>query len=875
MTDTTQTAYCVKCKAPRPVAEAQAVFMSNGRPATRGICPECGTGLFKIGATAAHAGLPAPEAVAKTSSKATRTTPAVKGPRSVEDPVPFGAGRRPVREVTPAKGAGLRGKRPAHPRQGRGTPHGDRLVIVESPAKARTVGRFLGSDYDVRASVGHVRDLLRSRLSVDVEHDFAPTYRVPDEKREVVKGLRQAAAEAREIYLATDPDREGEAIAWHLLEAAQIPRDRTRRVVFHEITKSAVAEAFDHSREIDMCLVDAQQARRILDRLVGYEVSPLLWDRVKSRLSAGRVQSVALRLIVEREREIAAFVPVEYWSIDAELAQQSTRGQRSRPSFLARLIRIRGEEADLKGQDDAEVVVADLEGATYTVASVKRGERRRRPYPPFTTSTLQQDAAQRLGMAAARTMRVAQDLYEGIDTGDGDGPVGLITYMRTDSVNVAQEAQAEARALIAERYGPDYLPPEPNTFKSRAKNAQEAHEAIRPTSSRRLPTSVRDRLTRDQFRLYELIWQRFVASQMAAAIYDTMTVDVEAGPRGMPSPPYLFRARGSKVRFRGFLVVYEGGSSGPENGAQAAEATDAASRRAESRALGGVGESLRQASDATLVREELAEQEILPDVAVAEELDLLRLLPEQHFTQPPPRYSEATLIKTLEENGIGRPSTYAVIISTILDRGYVARQDRKLIPTELGFTVNDLLIKYFDTIFNVGFTAGMEEHLDSIARGQEQMVPVLSDFYSFFRPQVEHAERTMEKVVVAPEKTGEPCPLCGGDLVIKAGRYGRFIGCSNYPTCSYTSPLVSKIGVSCPQDGGELVERRSRKGHLFYGCANYPTCDFISWKRPLPQRCPNCGGLLVMANKTSAECTTCGARVRLEPGKQSPADLAG
>jgi len=769
MADTTLTAFCVKCKAMRPIAEAQAVFMANGRPATRGICPECGTGLFKIGATAAHAGLAAPEAVTKASSKATKTGPAVKSPRST--------GRHPAREVT--------GRRPAHPRQGRGTSHGGRLVIVESPAKARTVGRFLGSDYEVRASVGHVRDLLRSRLSVDVEHDFAPTYRVPDDKREVVKGLRQAAAEAREIYLATDPDREGEAIAWHLLEAAQIPRDRTRRVVFHEITKSAVAEAFDHSRDIDMCLVDAQQARRILDRLVGYEVSPLLWDRVKSRLSAGRVQSVALRLIVERERAIAAFDPVEYWSLDAELAQQSTRGQRSRPSFLARLIRIRGEEADLKGREDAEAMVADLEGATYTVSSVKRGERRRRPNPPFTTSTLQQDAAQRLGMAAARTMRVAQELYEGIDAGDGEGPVGLITYMRTDSVNVAQEAQVEARALIAERYGPDYLPPEPNIYRSRAKNAQEAHEAIRPTSSRRLPTSLRDKLTRDQSRLYELIWQRFIASQMAAAIYDTMTVDVEAGPRGMPSRPYLFRARGSKVRFPGFLVIYSGGSSGPENGGQATEPTDAASGR--------VGDLRpQQGGDAPPDREELAEQEILPDVAVGEELDLLRLLPEQHFTQPPPRYSEATLIKTLEENGIGRPSTYAVIISTVLDRGYVEREDRKLIPTELGYTVNDLLIKYFDTIFNVGFTAGMEEHLDSIARGQEQMVPVLSDFYNFFRPQVEHAERTMEKVVVAPEKTGEPCPLCGGDLVVKAGRYGRFIGCSNYREPEIRCPYSKK-----------------------------------------------------------------------------------
>jgi DNA topoisomerase-1 len=853
MTDTNLTAYCVKCKATRPVEEAQAVFMANGRPATRGVCPVCGTGLFKIGATEAHAGLPAPEVTKKSASGAGSTGAAGRRSRS--------AGSHPLaRAPREALAAGAAdGKRPGA--------HSARLVIVESPAKARTVGRFLGSDYDVRASVGHVRDLLRSRLSVDVEHDFAPTYRVPDEKREVVKGLKQAAAEAREIFLATDPDREGEAIAWHLVEAAQIPHDRTRRVVFHEITKSAVSEAFAHSRDIDMCLVDAQQARRILDRLVGYEVSPLLWDRVKSRLSAGRVQSVALRLIVEREREIAAFIPVEYWSLDAELAQQSTRGNRTRPSFLARLIRIRGEEADLKNRADAEAVVADLEGAVYVVSGVKRGERRRRPNPPFTTSTLQQDAAQRLGMTAARTMRLAQELYEGIDMGDGEGPAGLITYMRTDSVNVAQEAQAEARALIAEQYGPDYLPPEPNVYRSRAKNAQEAHEAIRPTSSRRLPVRVRERLSRDQHRLYELIWQRFIASQMAAAIYDTMTVDVEAGPPGLPARPYLFRARGSKLRFPGFLVVYSGGSSGPENGGQVTEATDAVTAPAGSVADRRANETSQRVGDSTPTREELAEQEILPDLTQGEELDLLRLLPEQHFTQPPPRYTEATLVKALEENGIGRPSTYAAIISTVLDRGYVTREDRKLLPTELGYTVNDLLVKYFDTVFDVGFTAGMEEHLDSIARGQEQMVPVLRDFYNFFQPQVEHAERTMEKVVVAPEKTGELCPQCGGDLLIKNGRYGRFIGCSNYPACNYTSPLVSKIGVVCPKDGGEIVERRSRKGRLFYGCANYPACDFTSWKRPLPQRCPNCGGLLVAANKTSAECTQCGARVPVEAGK--------
>ncbi len=814
--------------------DAQPVFMANGRPATRGLCPECGTGLFKIGATPAHATLSKPEVQVKVKAKAETK---VQGHR--------GANRQAGR-ATPPQAAS------------RASQSG-RLVIVESPAKARTVGRFLGKGYDVRASVGHVRDLLKSRLSVDVEHDFAPTYRVPDEKKDVVKSLKQAAVGAREVFLATDPDREGEAIAWHLLEAAELPADRVHRVVFHEITKSAVDEAFAHSREIDMHLVDAQQARRILDRLVGYQVSPLLWDRVKSRLSAGRVQTVALRLIVEREREIAAFVPVEYWSIDADLAQQTTRGQSPRPSFLARLIRIRGQEADLKNRADTLAIVAELEGAVYAVAAVKRSERRRRPNPPFTTSTLQQDAGARLGMTAQRTMRTAQDLYEGIDIGEG-GTVGLITYMRTDSVNVAQEAQAEARSLIAQTYGPEFIPPEPNVYKTRSKNAQEAHEAIRPTSSRRTPQMLRDKLSRDQYRLYELIWQRFVASQMAAAIYDTMTVDVEAGPQAAAERPYLFRARGSKVRFPGFLVVYSGGAAGPDENHGRSERQNGTGGDGRSESSSPMGEQGRAEGPA----EEMGEREMPPDLSIGEQLDLLRLLPEQHFTQPPPRYTEATLVKALEENGIGRPSTYAAIITTIIERGYVERQERKLIPADLGYTVNDLLVQYFDSVFNVGFTAAMEEHLDAISRGEEQMVPVLRDFYDFFRPQLQHAERTMEKVAIEPEKIGEVCPDCGGDLLIKAGRFGRFIGCANYPSCRYTRPLFARTGVACPKDGGDLVERRTRTGRVFYGCVNYPRCDFTSWRRPLPQPCPKCQGLLTIANKEWAECIACHERVKLD-----------
>jgi len=914
MSEQELTAYCVKCKVMRPIKDAAPVYMANGRPATRGVCPECGTGLFKIGATPAHASLPQPEVArtgreGKTKTKVTAKAK-TRARAEVKDQV---KGKASGKVAGGASGKAPRGK----------------LVIVESPAKARSVGRFLGGGYEVRASVGHVRDLLRSKLSVDLENDFAPTYRVPNEKRNVVKELKSAAARAGEIYLATDPDREGEAIAWHLLEAAEIPPERTRRVVFHEITRHAVADAFTHSREIDMQLVDAQQARRILDRLVGYQISPLLWDRVKSGLSAGRVQSVALRLIVERERAILAFVPVEYWSIDAELARQTSRGDqprpfdrpfdgpldepldelgrglgrglrrdlRTRPSFRARLIRIRGAEADLKERADADRVVADLEDAAYVVSSVKRGERKRRPYAPFTTSTLQQDAAQRLGMTAARTMRVAQDLYEGIDLGPGDGvaslngegPVGLITYMRTDSVNIAQEAAAEARGFIAETYGPEYLPDTPNVYRSRAKNAQEAHEAIRPTSSLRTPSMLRDKLKRDHYRLYELIWQRFIASQMAAAVYDTVSVEVEAGPPprvsgGPPAAaerPYLFRASGSVVKFPGFLVVYSGGAAGPTNG-NGADASE------DGRAEGDAGDrdaALRQApfglaqdmlrwtqegpqdaaeAGAPAQGAEPAGQQILRELAQGEPLDMLRLIPEQHFTQPPPRYSEASLVKTLEENGIGRPSTYAAIISTILDRGYVERADKRLAPTDLGFTVNDLLVKHFDPLFNVGFTAGMEAHLDGIASGDEEMVPVLRDFYDFFSPQLREAERTMARVVVAPEKTGEVCPECGGDLVIKQGRYGKFVGCASYPACRFTRPLIVKIGVACPRDGGDLAERRTRRGRIFYGCANYPECDFTSWKRPLPQPCPRCGGLLVVANKAWAECIACHERTRIE-----------
>ena len=791
MTDEAVVAYCVKCREKREVKTPEAVYTKSGSPGTRGVCPVCGTAMFRMGATPAHEGLPKPEVTTRKS----------------------------------------KGKKAKAKRKGR-------LVIVESPAKARTVGKFLGRGYAVKASVGHVRDLLRSQLSVDVENDFAPKYRVPKEKRPVVNELKDAVKGAAEVYLATDPDREGEAIAWHLIEATGIEEEQARRVVFHEITEHAIAEAFGHPRGLDMNRVNAQQARRILDRLVGYKISPLLWENVRGRTSAGRVQSVALRLVVEREREILAFVAEEYWSIQAELAKRVAE----RPSFIAKLIKIKGEKVDLKNEQDTHLIVEELERSSYVVADVRRGQRTRKPAPPFITSTMQQEASRRLGFTARRTMRVAQQLYEGIDL-DGQGTAGLITYMRTDSPSVAEAAQAEARDFIAGRYGQDYLPSKPPQYKTRAKGAQEAHEAIRPTSVLREPSTVKPFLTRDQSRLYSLIWQRFVASQMTPAIYDTMSVDVIADGEWQFTdtesltaeqlsaisrhPKYLFRASGSRVKFSGFLAVYE--ESRDEDAAPDEEAA-----------------------------------EILPGLEAGEILDLVQLIPEQHFTQPPPRYTEATLVRTLEEYGIGRPSTYAPIISTIQDRGYVERMERRLHPTELGFVVNDLLVKHFPDIVDVSFTAIMEDDLDLIARGKREWVPVLSEFYEPFERSVKLAEQTMEKVPLADQATGEKCEECGHDMIIKWGRYGKFIGCSNFPDCRNTKPYLEKIGVQCPECGGDLVEKRSRKKRIFYGCSNYPECKFVSWKKPLPQPCPVCGGLLVIKNKQWAQCTNCEEQVAME-----------
>ncbi|MCC7358459.1 MAG: type I DNA topoisomerase [Anaerolineales bacterium] len=798
-------AYCVKCKTKREIAEPQAVFTATGTPATKGRCPVCGANLFRMGATDAHAGLerPAPQ------------------PRAARK--------------TAAKPTGKAGRKPAD-----GGPRHGSLVIVESPAKAKTVGRFLGRGYTVRASVGHVRDLLRSTLSVDVEHDFEPKYRVPNEKREVVKTLKAEAAHAAHVYLATDPDREGEAIAWHLLEAAEIEPARAQRVVFHEITRPAIAEAFAHPRDISMDLVNAQQTRRILDRLVGYSLSPLLWAKVRGRLSAGRVQSVAVRLIADREREIEAFSPVEYWSVDADLAKAAPNGHGKPQPFRARLFKIgnddvgTGQNCRLKTEADVQALLPDLQAAAYQVARVKSGERRRNPSAPFTTSTLQQEASRRLGFTAKRTMAAAQQLYEGIEVGDGQA-TGLITYMRTDSTNVSTQAQAEARAWVTARYGADYLPAEAPQYKTRSKGAQEAHEAIRPTQIDREPTALTDYLSRDQLRLYTLIWQRFVASQMAAAVFDTVSVEIQAAASAQT---YLFRVAGSTLRFAGFLAIYE------------------------------------DAQDEDAPRDEEAAANQLPALSVDEALALLKLLPEQHFTQPPPRYTEASLVKSLEEYGIGRPSTYAPTISTIQQRGYVLKEDKRLVPTETGLIVNDLLVQHFPEIVDVNFTANMENELDQIADGEREWVGVLNEFWAPFVEQVKAAEADMPQVNTGPDYVGRDCPESGHPLVIRWGRYGKFIGCSDFPKCRYTEPWLEKIGVDCPKDHGALVERKTRKGRVFYGCANYPACDFTSWKRPLPQPCPNCGGLLVVANKNYAQCLVCEQQTALAdlPPIQAPTE---
>jgi DNA topoisomerase-1 len=698
-----------------------------------------------------------------------------------------------------------------------------KLVIVESPAKARSIGRYLGAGYTVKASMGHIRDLPKSTLGVDVDHDFQPKYLIPRDKNKVVKDLKESVQGAKEIYLATDPDREGEAIAWHLIQATEAESKPLHRVVFNEITPEAVIAAMEHPRDIDMDLVDAQQARRILDRIVGYSISPLLWKKVKRGLSAGRVQTAALRIVVEREREVEAFIPVEYWSLDADLARLTDGAPTDRDKFRASLHQINGKKAELSEGSQAHAIVEALEGASWRVSDVVRRETRRRAQAPFTTSTLQQEASRKLGFAVRRTMSIAQELYEGIDLG-AEGTQGIITYMRTDSTNVASSAQAAARDAIAKRFGASFVPDKPPLYSRKSKGAQEAHEAIRPTSPHRDPQSVKKQLTAPQFKLYQLIWQRFMASQMASAVLDNTRVDVGAGTRAevdQGKAPYMFRATGSIVTFQGWMAVYQQGRDEGE--------TDELDRGA------------------------------LPEVAPGQDLNLLKLLPEQHFTQPPPRYTEATLVKALEEQGIGRPSTYAPTIATLQARNYVSVEERKLLPTELGFVVNDLLVEHFPNIFDIGFTSQLEGELDEIASGERAWVPTMHEFYAPFTTTLEKAEQTMERVQIKDEPTDEICEVCGRPMVIKLGRYGKFLACSGFPDCRNARPLLTKIGVECPTcHQGEVVERRSRKGRTFYGCERYPECDFVSWNKPTGEPCPECGSYLVYVGKgASVKCSSC------------------
>ncbi len=700
-----------------------------------------------------------------------------------------------------------------------------KLVIVESPAKARTIGRVLGRGYEALASMGHVRDIPKRKMGVDVENGtFEPTYQVMPDKRKVVSELARASRAADLVYLATDPDREGEAISWHLMQAAKIDSQKVRRVVFHEITDGAVREAFDSPRDLDRNLVDAQQARRVIDRLVGYELSPVLWKKVRRGLSAGRVQSVALRLIVDREREIQAFVPREYWSIEASLAKRPQNGKQT--AFKAELKNLKGKKGaiEIGGREQAEAIAQDLDGAMYQVGKVTRRERRSRPAAPFITSTLQQEAWRKLRFSALRTMAVAQQLYEGISVGD-EGSMGLITYMRTDSTTVASTARAEANAYVKRRFGPEYAPKSARVYTKKVKGAQEAHEAIRPTSILREPERVRPFLTSDQARLYDLIWRRMLASQMADAVFDATGVSIDA--RSVRSDAvYEFRAAGSVLKFPGFRVLY-------------LEDSDDASSRG---------------------KNELPD---LPQLADGDLLDCLDLLQEQHFTQPPPRYTEASLVRALEEQGIGRPSTYAPIIATVMNRDYVQKDKGRLVPSKLGAAVSTLLTDNFPDIMDVGFTARVEEDLDDIASGEKTWTPVVKDLYGPFNESVQRAIENAPRVPrdQIDEETDEVCDECGRPMVIKSGRFGRFLSCSGFPDCRTSRPLMSRIGVDCPECGSDLVEReRRQKGkgsRKFYGCSSYPKCTFASNRKPLPQPCPECGKTLVAAGRARAKCMEC------------------
>lgn len=682
----------------------------------------------------------------------------------------------------------------------------DSLVIVESPAKAKTIGKYLGSKYIVKASMGHVRDLPKSQIGVEIEQNFAPKYITIRGKGSVLKELKDARKKVKKVYLAADPDREGEAIAWHLAHALELDESETCRVVFNEITKQAVKDAFKTPRQINMDLVHAQQARRILDRLVGYKISPLLWKKVKKGLSAGRVQSVSVKLIIDRENEINAFIPEEYWTITARL-------EAGKSKFEARFYGMNNVKKELVNEAEVNEVLAALHKQAFVVSEVKEKERLRHPSAPFTTSSLQQEAARKLNFRAAKTMSVAQQLYEGVDLGK-EGTVGLITYMRTDSTRISPTAQEEAKEYIGPQFGAEYVPETPRQYVKKAANAQDAHEAIRPTSVLRSPDQMKPFLNRDQHRLYKLVWERFVASQMTSAVMDTMTVDLQAGD-------VTFRANGSKVRFPGFMKVYVEGN---DDGA-------------------------------------VEDDKLLPLLKTGDKLKQEAIEPKQHFTQPPPRYTEARLVKTLEELGIGRPSTYAPTLETIQKRGYVAMEDKKFVPTELGELVIQQMEEFFPEILDVEFTAHMEEDLDHVEEGQQDWVEVLNDFYESFEKRLQVAEEEMKEVEIEDEVSDEICEKCGRHFVYKMGRFGKFLACSGFPDCRNTRPIVKDTGVACPKcKEGKLVERRSKKGRIFYGCDRYPDCDYVMWDRPSVKPCPACGSLMVEKRSkqgTKLQCTQC------------------
>ncbi|GED29002.1 type I DNA topoisomerase [Brevibacillus centrosporus] len=682
----------------------------------------------------------------------------------------------------------------------------DTLVIVESPAKAKTIGKYLGSKYIVKASMGHVRDLPKSQTGVDVSNGFEPKYITIRGKGDVLKALKDAAKKVKKVYLAADPDREGEAIAWHLAQYLGLDLTQPLRVVFNEITKDAIKEAFKHPRHINMDLVNAQQARRILDRLVGYNISPILWKKVRKGLSAGRVQSVTVKLIMDREREIQQFIPEEYWTIASKLISNGKE-------FEAKFYGYGDEKVELQTEADVQEVYKRMADQPYVVQKVTKRERKRNPAPPFITSSLQQEAARKLNFRTAKTMRIAQELYEGIDVGNKEGAVGLITYMRTDSTRISVTAQEEAKEYILEKFGAEYVLAEQRT-QAKNENAQDAHEAIRPTAVMRTPDEIKEFLSRDQLRLYRLIWERFLASQMSSAVLDTMSVDIAAGD-------VTFRATGSKVKFPGFMKVYiEGNDDGTE------------------------------------------EESFLPPIEEGQTLEQKEIEPSQHFTQPPPRYSEARLVKTLEERGIGRPSTYAPTLETVQKRGYVALEEKRFIPTELGEIVITLMEEFFPEILDVEFTAHMENGLDSIEEGIANWVEVLDAFYGDFAKRVSFAEEEMKEVELKDEESDETCELCGRVMVYKLGRFGKFLACSGFPDCRNTKPIVKEIGVKCPQcETGEIIERKSKKSRIFYGCNQYPECDFVSWDKPISRPCPKCASMLVEKKRkkqgVSVACTKC------------------